>query len=163
MKNQYLTANQAMVIRDLALTMLQKPGHSRAAVLARMAAGNLNDLEPPDYRTAMISLIKFSPGSSLDVIGEVVDLPRATIEYSGGRSPETDASYAERLIAEICPQLWNRNAKLVGVSLRTDRTFTRCLLWPSTNLPSGKSVRGLSNGWRASKSTKHCGLPTCGW
>ena len=37
MKNPYLTENQSAVIRDLALTMLQK-GQSRTAVLARVAA-----------------------------------------------------------------------------------------------------------------------------
>jgi len=122
MKNQYLTVKQSLAIRDLALTILQK-GQSRTAVLARIASGNLNDLEPQQYRDIMINLINNAAGNSLDVIGEVIGLRRATLECWGKRSPETDASYAERLGAGICPQLWNRNAKLVGISLKTTLHF----------------------------------------
>ena len=123
MRNLYFTTEQTVVIRDLALTMLQKPGRSRAAVLASILTGNLNDLEPQEYRDTMVNLISHAAGSSLDVIGEIVGLAREIVEYHGGRSPETDTSFAERLKAEICYLVWNRDAKLVGVSLRTALHF----------------------------------------
>lgn len=120
MKNDTQITNS--IISDLALTalMAQKPSGCKSAVLARIVAGNLNDLEPEEYRDAMANLVKYSSRKRLDVLGELLGLPRGVTEYAGGHSEETDNSFSERLLAEIRYQRpCDGTENPVGISLRT--------------------------------------------
>ena len=118
-----VTTEQAAVLADLALTVLQKPrgvSDIRIAAIATILSGRMTDLEPHDFRDVMIALVKSAAASSLDVIGGFYGLTRGTTVHAGGQFPEADLSFSERVLLEaLRPALSSDDDRLVGVSLRT--------------------------------------------
>jgi hypothetical protein len=144
MRIQYVTANQAAVLSDLALTMLQTPRDSKSAVLTRILTGKLNELEPEPFRKAMANFVRCASGAYLDVVGELVDLTRGTIEHSKGYTPETDTSYKERILAEIrSPKLRDGTEELLGFSLKTTLHFDPAATFTQQQTAIGKIIELL--------------------
>src|SRR5579859_7859599 len=108
------------VLADVAMTILQKQS-PKIRDLARVVSGEIDELDAPEYRSTMISLVKCACGASLDLIGERFGASRGETIHKSGRAPETDVAYAKRLIEliEVWPAPWSVAESLVGISLRT--------------------------------------------
>lgn len=139
-----LTAEQQTLLADLALTVLQN-STGKAADMATILSGRLNELHPDAFRHTMRTLLKCASGSSLDLIGSLVGLTRGTTVHSGGLSREADVSFWERLFRSLQRPELTGGDQLVGVSLRTVLHFYPQATLVQQEAAIAKSIKAMED------------------